>query len=155
MNASLKSVLFTFLVVAAGGLTNTANAQVRAELRLFPGSSSRVIRISPVVPITPVVPETPRLGIYGHFEFGYGMVVDSVVWGTPAARSGLESGDVIRAINGRWINSQSDYFRALAYSGGYARLLVQDVRTGALVSRTAYLDGIDYYSDGSIAGIVR
>ena len=83
----------------------------------------------------------PRLGFNGHFEWGHGMVVDSVPWGTPAAQIGLESGDVIRAMNGRWISSQDEYFWILRNSGGHVRLVVEDVRTGMLVNRSVFLNG--------------
>jgi S1-C subfamily serine protease len=65
------------------------------------------------------------------------MHVEYVPFGTPASRIGLEAGDVIRAVNGRWLRSQDDYFHALAHSGGYVRLVVEDVRSGRLVTRSA------------------
>ena len=135
MNAILKSLLSAGCLVALG-LSQVVATEGRAELRLYPG---------------PGLPDAPRLGIYGHFEWGLGMVVDSVVWGTPAARIGLEPGDVIRAIDGRPIRSEFDYFQALRYGGAYVRVSVQDVRSGAIVSRTAAMGG-EYYG-GSVAGL--
>jgi len=136
MKAFVKSLVLAGCVAGFAGLSQAQAAEGRAELRL----------------IRPGMPDAPRLGIYGHFEWGLGMVVDSVAWGTPAARTGLEPGDVIRAINGRPIQSEWDYFQALRYSGGYVRLTVQDVRTGSLVARTAFLGG-EYYNRGSVAGL--
>lgn len=130
-NATLKTLFAAGLFAVVMAMTPSAQAQIRPQLRLYPG---------------PSVPETPRLGIHGHFHYGYGMIVDSVVLGTPASYAGLEPGDVIRAINGRTLQSEADYFRALTYSTPYVDLLVQDVRTGALVSRTAVLGGSHYYS---------
>jgi len=132
MNATLKSLVITAALAGLVGLTNSADAQIRTNLRLYPG--------------TTVVPETPRLGILGHFEWGRGMMVDSVVWGSPAERMGLEPGDLIRSVNGAWLNSESDYFRALTYGGDYVQVLVQDVRSGALLPRTAFLGSVSYYS---------
>ena len=137
MNATIKTLVLATVFAGLVSASHVNAAEGRMELRLYPG---------------PGIPEAPRLGIYGHFQWGLGMVVDSVVWGTPAARVGLESGDVIRAINGRVIRSEWDYFQALGSSGGYARLSVQDVRSGVIVTRTAFLGG-DYYSGGSVAGL--
>lgn len=81
----------------------------------------------------PVVPRV-RLGFYGHFDWRRGMVVDSVVAGSRADRLGLESGDAIAEINGRPIDSEFAYHRALQASGGYGRMIVRDVRTGWNVS---------------------
>jgi S1-C subfamily serine protease len=126
MTATLRTFAFTAIVLAIAGVSTTASAQIRSGIRLYPG---------------PIVPETPRLGITGHFHFSHGMEVESVVYGSPAYRMGLEPGDHIRSINGRWLNTESDYFRALNLSHGHMRLLIEDVHTGALVSRSAYLGG--------------
>lgn len=113
-------VLLAIAVLAAGASTVYAE---RAESRLMP----------------PVVPRQPRLGFYGHMEYGWGMMVDRVRWGTPASRVGLEPGDVIVRINDRRIRTDYDYYRALQTSGPYCRLLVRDVRGRGLVRVTAYL----------------
>lgn len=131
MNVTLKTLLLAAAFACTANLATTTQAQIRPQLRLYPG---------------PSVPETPRLGIHGHFHWGLGMVVDSVVYGMPASHVGLEAGDVIRAINGRPIQSEADYFRALTYSGGHVALLVQDMRTGSLVTRTTVLGSSPYYS---------
>ncbi|HEX5103286.1 MAG TPA: PDZ domain-containing protein [Pirellulaceae bacterium] len=81
----------------------------------------------------------PRLGIYGKFDDGFGLAVDRVRWGTPAARLGLEAGDVIRAINGHWLRNERDYWRQLRDSKGEVRLVVVDVRTGRLISRNVFI----------------
>jgi S1-C subfamily serine protease len=75
------------------------------------------------------------LGVKGHFDYGYGMVVDRVRWASPAGRIGLEPGDVIRAINGRWLRTENDFNRQLRDSDGLVQLVVEDVRTGRLISR--------------------
>ena len=85
-------------------------------------------------------PHQPRLGLYGHMEYGRGMVVDYIPWGTPASRTGLEPGDVIVRINGRWIRSDRDYFLALRTTGPYCRLLVNDVRGRGLIPVLCHLE---------------
>jgi S1-C subfamily serine protease len=65
---------------------------------------------------------------------------------------GLEAGDVIVAINGQWLRSKGDYYRALAISGDHARITVQDVRTGMLATRVAHLhdDGPVLYGSRAV-----
>jgi len=141
MNAAVKSLLFGSLFAGLVSVAAVAHAAPpRVQIRLYPGGSPRVM---------PLVPTTPRLGFYGHFEWGYGMVVESVAWGTPAKRMGLEGGDVIVAVNGLWLRSQSDYDRALSYGGEHAQVTVRDVRSGGLITRTAHLHSeIGYRSAG-------
>lgn len=78
---------------------------------------------------------SPPLGIHGRFEHGYGLVVERVGWGSPAGRIGLEPGDVIRAIDGRWLRTEADYRRQLRDSDGNLTVIIRDVRTGRLLSR--------------------
>lgn len=85
---------------------------------------------------------TPRLGIVGYVEYGHGLVVERVAPFTPAARLGLEPGDVILRVNDQRIRRDGDLQRALRFSGGYVRLLVDDVRgNGAVWTRTVSLQG--------------
>jgi S1-C subfamily serine protease len=84
-------------------------------------------------------PANVRLGVRGHFEQGYGMVIDSVRWRGAAARIGLEPGDVIRSINGRWLRTEADYRRQLRAKSS-VRLVVEDVRTGRLIARPIELN---------------
>jgi S1-C subfamily serine protease len=76
-----------------------------------------------------------RLGIQGRFEEGYGLVVERVRFRSPAGRVGLEPGDVIRAIDGRWLRTEVDYRRQLRDADYSAQLLIRDVRTGQLLQR--------------------
>ena len=76
------------------------------------------------------------LGIQGRFDHGYGLVVERVRRGSPAGRIGLEPGDVIRAIDGRWLWTEADYRRQLRNSDGNLQVIVRDVRTGQLLSRS-------------------
>lgn len=85
---------------------------------------------------------TPRLGIVGYVAYGQGLVVERVLPFTPAARAGLEPGDVILRVNDQRIRREGDLQRALRFSGGYVRLLVDDVRgNGVVWTRTVSLQG--------------
>ncbi len=162
MNAASKSIVFASLIAGLFAVTSaTSAAPPHIDLRLgggvgprlhisTGGSSHSHLHLVPggVTPrLRPIATVTPTLGFYGHFEWGVGMVVDSVPFGTPARRMGLEGGDVIVAINGLWLRSDGDYHRALAYSDHYVQVTVQDVRSGRLVTRFAHLPhGSGYYS---------
>ena len=76
-----------------------------------------------------------RLGVQGRFEEGYGLVVERVRFRSPAGQLGLEPGDVIRAIDGRWLRTEVDYRRQLRDANFSAQLIIRDVRTGRLLSR--------------------
>ncbi len=60
------------------------------------------------------------------------IVLAQVLEGTAAASAGLKPGDVIRAINGRPVDSLVDYFRTLNEGQGTLRLTVQ--REGAEIT---------------------
>lgn len=145
MNAAVKTwnLKSLTLIAAIAGLATLASsataAPPTAQLRLYPGGGNPQL----------VQPQIPRLGFYGHCQWNAGMVVDAVPFGSIAKRIGLESGDVIVAVNGNWLRSQNDYYRALQYSGGYVQLTVQDIRSGRLYTRVAVLDG--YGNNGPIA----
>ncbi len=90
--------------------------------------------------------EAPKLGFDGWYDCPFGGPVPIGIWvnkvfsNTTAERIGLEPGDVIMEINGRRMNSNTDYHEALKdakyRNGGYVRMLVSDVRT-----RTDYREG--------------
>lgn len=100
-------------------------------------------RLRPLVPPPVASPVVPRLGIMGHIEYRWGMVVDSVVPGTTAHRMGLERGDVILRINGQDVSSDWSYrqalVRAVQFENGLVRMQIADVRSGQRVFRTGYL----------------
>lgn len=125
MNVVTKKLLFAGLFVVALAIGGAAQAQGPKVKLLMPN---------------PGMGGQPRLGFQGHFAWGTGMVVDNVPWGTPAAQAGLEPGDVIRAINGQWIQSQAHYFWLLQNSGGQVNLRIRDWRTGMLVSRMVWIN---------------
>ena len=126
----ITGVAIVVAAIAVGGLLVAAPAQ--AEPPRF-----QIVQPNPRI----APPHQPRLGLYGHIEYGRGMVVDHVPWGTPASRTGLEPGDAIVRVNGRWIQSDHDYFQALRFSGATVRLLVRDVRGRGLIPVTVYLYG--------------
>jgi len=157
-NGKITGVAMAVAAIAVGGLLAAAPAQADPpRRRIAPPPPPTVHRAAPPhshaapppAPTLRFAPSQPhiapphqyRLGLYGHMAYGRGMVVDSVPWGTPASRTGLEPGDVIVRINGRWIQSDHDYFQALRYCGGVCRLLVQDVRGRGLIPVTVYLGG--------------
>lgn len=115
--------------------------------KALPHQPSRIVHHIPshrpviVHPQTQVrlVPTTPILGIIGSLQYGQGMLVERVFASTPAADMRLEPGDVIVSINRIPLRSDSDYQYAMQTSGGIVELQVIDVRSGLLVSRSAYL----------------
>jgi S1-C subfamily serine protease len=80
-------------------------------------------------------PRPPKLGIWGRFEYGQGLVVERVERHSPAGRLGLEPGDVIRAIDARYLRTERDYWRQLRDADFRAQLIIRDVRTGKLLQR--------------------
>lgn len=83
---------------------------------------------------------TPKLGIVGYVEYGRGLVVERVFPYSPAQRLGLEPGDVILRVNDQRLRRDGDLQQALRRSGGFVRLLVDDVRgNGAVWTRTVSL----------------
>jgi S1-C subfamily serine protease len=98
------------------------------------------------------------LGVVGKFTAD-GLLVAGAVPGTPAARAGLDKGDLIGRINGQPIVTQADFFAALYGSGGSVTLTVKKAggRVGKLdVSLTTYELGVvgDFNRDGMVIGVV-
>ncbi len=58
----------------------------------------------------------PWLGVYSEEGSGH-VVVTQVLRGAPAERGGLRGGDVILALGGREVGSQSEFYHALWASG--------------------------------------
>lgn len=98
----------------------------------------------PVIGYPTPMPVTPRLGFMGHVQYGFGMVVDSVNYGSFASRMGLERGDTIIRINNLSIRNDGSYNRAVLdavqHHNGFLDLVVVDVRTGMTRHRTGYLN---------------
>jgi S1-C subfamily serine protease len=93
-------------------------------------------------------PRQPLLGFSGHLvridrHLGggrhYGMHVDSVQRGSPAARMGLERGDIVVTIDNVAFRSHEGYLRALRLAGQRPSLVIIDVRTGRMIRRSCQL----------------
>jgi hypothetical protein len=69
----------------------------------------------------------------------YGAQVTYVYPGSAAARIGLEVGDTILSIDNVPVTYNNSLGRAIAYSDGFVRLRIRDVRTGRVVERNADL----------------
>lgn len=130
--------LLAVAVLSLAGATSAfAGPPVPQQTRFQP-------RLRPLPPpvVTPS-PAVPRLGFMGHVQYGFGMVVDSVSYGTFASRVGLERGDVIVRINNRKINSDHSYndavMDAVRFQRGFVDLLVIDVRTGQFRHRSGFV----------------
>jgi S1-C subfamily serine protease len=124
-------VIAASLLLLAGFVTTTAFGQDRARTLLRPTFPTEHPDLHDSV---------PRLGFSGHFDYGHGMHVDYVPYGSIAWRVGLEADDVIVGINGQRIRSLNHYYSLLRHSGSRVVLHIEDHRTGRIVSRTARLD---------------
>ncbi len=99
------------------------------------------------------------LGVIGSFTRS-GMLVGTVIPGTPAARAGLEKGDLIGSVNSLPIVTQSDFFTVLYNSGGSVTLKVKKAN-GRIVTQDVSLTTYDlgalgtFNKDGSLTiGVV-
>lgn len=80
----------------------------------------------------------PRLGIDGYHVAGSGEYVLTVEPHSEAERIGLKSGDLIVAANGRPLENQEDWLRAIraaTAADGTLSLLVHDGHTGRIHCR--------------------
>ena len=128
MLTTLKTrILAGALLIVAGLVASTASAAEGFQIRLRPSY--------------PSYPSQPRLGFEGHYDYGHGMHVDRVLWGSLASRIGLEADDVIIGIDGQRIRSLGHYYSLLRNSGGRATLYIEDHRTGRVVTRNVWLNG--------------
>jgi S1-C subfamily serine protease len=98
------------------------------------------------------------LGVMGTFTRD-GMLIGTAIPGTPAAKAGLEKGDLIFRINNVPIVTQADLFTVLYNSGGSVTLQVKKAN-GKLVkldvSLTTYELGVlgDFTREGLLIGVV-
>jgi len=98
------------------------------------------------------------LGVIGSFTRD-GMLIGTAIPGTPAAKAGLEKGDLLFRINNLAIATQADFFTVLYNSGGTVTLQVKKAN-GKLVkfdvSLTTYELGVlgDFTRDGLVIGVV-
>lgn len=97
--------------------------------------------------------ETPRLGFQGTIvDLGSsavvpapdgipnrGLRVDSVKANTPAARLGLEKGDILISVDSMRFTTLEGYFQAMRCSGARPSILLINVRNGVLTRRSTSL----------------
>jgi S1-C subfamily serine protease len=103
------------------------HADSGAELRLVRPGHGRYRHVS-----------DDRLGIFGYITHRGVQLVD-ILNDSPADSLGLETGDVILAVNGYSVYSANDWYRAISLHRRFAELQVRDMRTGRIVYRTARL----------------
>jgi S1-C subfamily serine protease len=137
---------------------NTSGGQVVMVVKK--GSNGRICRVGlDMAGTSKLGPPAPYfLGVVGKFTRD-GLLVGNAVPGTPAARAGLDKGDLIARINGQPVVTQADFFAVLYSSGGSVTLQVQKAG-GRLVkidlSLTTYELGVlgDFNRDGMVIGVV-
>src|SRR5262249_48300643 len=99
------------------------------------------------------------LGVVGKFTRD-GMTVGGVIPGTPAARCGLQQGDLIVKIDNQFVGNQQDFFTLLYNSGGTINLVVRRGTTGRPANVevdliTWELGALgDFTRDGMVIGLV-
>lgn len=144
------------IIAALTSLTtlSTASAQQRIQIApplpgppaaqpasYFLGVYTTTVRLpgfgGPIGPVGPVAAAQPRVQIRprivpqpGPAPQAYGQRVDRVVPGSPAARAGLEPGDILVTGNQRPLTCKQALVSAINQSGGHLRLTVINVRTG-------------------------
>jgi S1-C subfamily serine protease len=124
------------------------------------GSNGRTVRVGlDLAGTSKLGPPAPYfLGVTGKFTPD-GLLVASALPGTPAARAGLDKGDLIFRINGLPVVAQADFFTILYNSGGSVTLSVKKANGKLIrqdVSLTTYELGVigDFNRDGMVIGVV-
>lgn len=113
--------------IAACGLLTLATATRAAETPKL-GFQGTIVALGPraAVPAPDGVPNR-------------GLRVDSVKAGTPAARMGLERGDILIAIDTMRFTSLEGYYQALRCSGQRPSIILINVRNGQLTRKSTAL----------------
>ena len=133
MKKSVSATMMAVALLTASLTSNEANAQHRRAIGHGKSKARVQQKVQKRVYLDPSLQQPrPRLGFQGQLLNGYGMKIVSVNWGSAAQRAGLEAGDVITKINGRFIRSQWDYDQALQnaarHNFGQLKMKVRNVR---------------------------
>ncbi len=119
------------------GMVVTLDRPSLNRLPTVRGPGNRTLQPRPSVGTTQVRGR-PSLGVHAYENGGKGLAVWATRPGGPAARIGLERGDVILAVDGRAIATVGDYAEALALAKVELSLRVRNVRDGSIIeSRVA------------------
>lgn len=140
------------------GVINSSGGQVVVVVKKK--TNGRVCRVGLNLADNKLGPPAPYfLGVVGTFTRS-GMLVGTVIPGTPAARAALDKGDLIGSINGLPVVTQADFFTLLYSSGGSVTLAVKKASGRVVkldVSLTTYELGAlgTFNRDGSMTvGVV-
>jgi S1-C subfamily serine protease len=81
-----------------------------------------------------VAPQGPRFGVRAVSLHGGGVRVTYVLAGGPGAKAGFEVGDIITEINGKTIQNEEDYSKAIDDSPKQVNAKVINVKDGRLLN---------------------
>lgn len=126
MKKIIQWTLAAAVVLGVSAAAAPAQAQISIGVE-FGGRPAPVIRPMPSVRPAPPRPTNWTLGVQGR-DVRDGFRITEVYRHSPAARAGLEPGDVIHAVNGEPVRCEYDLLMLLRSSGGHADMLVHDVR---------------------------
>ncbi|HEX5272529.1 MAG TPA: PDZ domain-containing protein [Gemmataceae bacterium] len=138
---------------------NSSGGQVIVAVKK--GSNGRVCRVGLDLAGTGrwAPPPPYFLGVVGTFTRN-GVLIGTAIPGTPAARAGLDKGDLIASINNFPVVTQADFFTVLYTSGGSVTLKVKKA-SGRVVTLDVSLTTYDlgalgtFNRDGSVTiGVV-
>ncbi len=139
-------------------VVNSSGGQVVLVVKR--GSDGRIVRVGlDLAGTNKQGPPAPYfLGVVGSFTPN-GMLVTNAIPATPAARAGLEKGDLIFGINKVTITNQNDLFTVLYSSGGSVTLQIKKA-SGRIVVQDVDLTNYDlgvlgeFSKDGMTIGVV-
>ncbi|MCA9268976.1 MAG: hypothetical protein KDA41_10925 [Planctomycetales bacterium] len=153
MKTFVTAVALAAALVAGVAFTDSANA------------AEHYLKLQPSQKLEPLN-DIPRLGIYSQFIYGQGVRVTGVLYGSEAARLGIEERDTVVGIDGYLLDTPNAWHNILAYrlanSGGNTPMLnsntvalrlqpevchhdvivtlyIRDWRTGQIATRTTNL----------------